>query len=69
MNGCHSEDVSGEDKDVLPHHTPKDASTHFRILEEYAYVSLPHLESEVLNLKLRLEGALGDNGSKECSPE
>lgn len=50
-DGCDSEDDSREDKDVVPHHTPEDAFTAFRMLQEYMCQSLPHLASEVLNLK------------------
>ncbi|XP_064479100.1 tigger transposable element-derived protein 4-like [Ornithodoros turicata] len=54
-DGGQSEDGSGEDNEVVPHHTPEDAFTAFRILEEYAHQPFPHLASEILDLKLRLD--------------
>lgn len=62
----HSEDGSVEDKDAVPHHTAEDAFTAFRTLEEYAYQALPHMASEVLDLKLRFERSLVDNAVKNA---
>lgn len=61
MDGCDSKDGSGEDKDIVMHHMPEDALTAFQMLEEYTYQSLPCLASEVVNVKLRFQGALLDN--------